>query len=51
VSFTVTTAKPPGDGDGGGGGCGCGAGDGDASWMLAGMSLLAALASRRRFLA
>jgi MYXO-CTERM domain-containing protein len=46
VSFTVTTAKPPGNDDGGG--CGCGAGEGDASWMLAGMSLLAALAARRR---
>jgi MYXO-CTERM domain-containing protein len=31
-----------------GGGCGCAAGPGDASWLLAGMAVLAGLATRRR---
>jgi MYXO-CTERM domain-containing protein len=49
VSFTIDTRPdtpddptPPADG------CGCGAGSGDASWMLAGLALLAGITSRRR---
>ncbi len=45
VSFTVATAPPAGSG------CGCGAGPGDGSWLLAGLALLAGVASRRRRLA
>jgi MYXO-CTERM domain-containing protein len=44
VSFTVAPPSPPG-------GCGCAGGPGNASGLLAGLAMLAGLASRRRRLA
>jgi MYXO-CTERM domain-containing protein len=54
VRFTLdTTPDPtdptdPTDPSVPGGGCGCAAGPGDASWLLAGLALLAGVVSRRR---
>jgi MYXO-CTERM domain-containing protein len=45
-----TTPDMPESPDETGGGCGCAAGPGDASWLLAALSLLAGVASRRRLL-
>jgi MYXO-CTERM domain-containing protein len=45
VRFTIDTGLDPIIP---GGGCACAAGPGDASWLLAGLALLAGVASRRR---
>ncbi len=49
VSITVhTTPDTPGEPTNPRGGCACAAGPGDASWLLAGLALLAGVVSRRR---